>query len=261
VTTGPFNDNDVWVYDLGGRPPIPLATEDDDGIATWNPDGTRIAFLSIRHGAPTLYTTRADGSVLDRVSLGRDGLNATPAAWSDGDELILVRALGPSSDYDIVAISADGSGEVRDVVATPADEYDAALSPNGRWLAYTSDRTDEPEIWVKGYPDGGPIRISHNGGHEPIWSPDGQELFYLQGNTMMSVSVDTEGSFSFDPAVELFTSPYLATEALFANSSSYDVARDGRFLMIQASLDSGQPAEIVVVQNWFEELNRRVPTN
>ena len=87
-------------------------------------------------------------------------------------------------------------------------EYDPALSPNGRWLAYASNRTGQTEVWVKGYPDGAPLRVSRNGGYEPRWSLDGRELFYLQGRSMMAIAVETEAEFSFDAPVELFTGPY-----------------------------------------------------
>ena len=71
---------------------------------------------------------------------------------------------------------AAAAGEVRDVVATDDAEFDAALSPDGRWLAYASNRTGQPEMWVKGYPDGVPVRVSRSGGYEPHWSADGREL-------------------------------------------------------------------------------------
>ena len=151
-------------------------------------------------------------------------------------------------------------GEVRDVVATDYNEFDAALSPNGRWLAYVSNRTGQNEVWVQAYPDGVPVRVSRSGGYEPRWSADGRELFYLQGNAMMAVAVQTEPALSFAAPVQLFSGPYRVQ----ANPvlRTYDVARDGRFLMIQleATADpNGAPTSIVVVQNWFEELRRRVP--
>ena len=116
-------------------------------------------------------------------------------------------------------------------------------------------------MWVKGYPDGRDVRVSRNGGYEPRWSLDGRELFYLQEGSMMAVAVETEAEFSFAAPVELFTGPYFFDAA--SRFTSYDVARDGRFLMIQPEANAGDaPSEssIVVVQNWTEELKRLVPT-
>jgi serine/threonine protein kinase/Tol biopolymer transport system component len=260
LTSGPLADGDVWVYDLAGRPPIPLATKENDPLAIWSPDSTRVAYLSLRSisiGRTTadIYIAPADGSVPDGEPLRHDALPAGPAVWSAEGELILVRG---TAESDIVATSADGKGKVRDVVATPDDEYDPALSPNGVWLAYTSNRTGRPEIWVKGYPDGVAMRVSANGGREPVWSHDGKELFYLQGNAMMAVPVKAEQKFSFDVAKKLFNVAYFV--AADPAVHSYDVASDGRFLMIQPNATSAQPDHIVVVQNWFEELKRRMST-
>jgi len=135
------------------------------------------------------------------------------------------------------------------------------LSPNGRWLAYASNRTGQIEVWVKGYPDGVPMRVSRNGGYEPRWALDGRELFYLQERSMMAVAVETDSEFSFSAPLELFTGPYLFDPT--SRVASYDVARDGRFLMIQpqaSAADTASQSSIVVVRNWTEELKQRVPT-
>ena len=106
------------------------------------------------------------------------------------------------------------------------------------------------------------VEKSGNSGYEPRWSTDGTELFYLQGNAMMAVAVETEDAFSFAAPKLLFSGQYFTS--LSANVHSYDVASDGRFLMIQApgngGTDAPGSASIVVVQNWTEELKQRVPS-
>jgi hypothetical protein len=101
------------------------------------------------------------------------------------------------------------------------------------------------------------VRVSQDGGRQPVWSRDGKELFYLQADRLMAVAVKGRAErFEFDRAAELFTVPYVVEGA-------YDVAADGRFLMIQPTAQSGAtpaPGEIVVVQNWDQELKRLVPT-
>jgi Tol biopolymer transport system component len=153
---------------------------------------------------------------------------------------------------------ADRTGDLRPVVATEYAETDPALSPDGHWLAYVSNRTGRTEIWVQSYPEGVAIRVSNNGGYEPRWAADGKELFYLQGNAMMATKVQAGAEISFDNPVQLFAGRFLTNAQ--PQVSSYDVARDGRFLMIQPSGSEEPPtANIVVVQNWTEELKRRVP--
>jgi hypothetical protein len=199
----------------------------------------------------------ADGGALEARALHPNVLRGAPKQWSAADELLFVDAF----QGNIFAIPVAAPGQIRDVVATQDAEYDPALSPDGRWLAYVSNRTGQNEVWVKGYPDGVPVRVSRNGGYEPRWALDARELFYVQGRSMMAVGIETESEFSFGAPVELFTGPDLLDAVSFV--SSYDVARDGRFLMIQspASVDGGVPVQssIVVVRNWTEELKRLVP--
>jgi hypothetical protein len=181
-------------------------------------------------------------------------------AWTSAGEVISWR---PSTgDGDIVAASVDGQGDVRDMVATPDAEIFPSLSPDERWLAYVSNRTGGDEVWVKRYPDGAPVRVSRSGGREPVWSRDGRELFYRRDDTILAVAVEKAGeALSFKAAVELFKEPsYVRSPTLLARS--YDVAPDGRFLMIQqtgGANSAPQSASIVVIENWIEEVERRVP--
>jgi Tol biopolymer transport system component len=251
LVTGQENDGDLWSYDLSGRPPIPLALPNDNRAPVWSPDGRQVAFFSPQIGG--VMTLPADGS--ERTTRPLRAQLLAPHVWSAAGELILV---APGSG-DIVATPAMPTGEVRNVVASESFEFDPALSPNGRWLAYISNRTGQAEIWVQGHPEGAPpVRVSSSTGYEPLWSADGRELFYRQGAAMMAVAVETGNEFSFAPPRPLFSGPYVQRPN--PGSRSYDVARDGRFLMILRG-DENRPtasASIVVVQNFGEELKQRV---
>ena len=128
----------------------------------------------------------------------------------------------------------------------------ASLSPDGRWLAHASNQTGQTEVWVR--PAVGsavPVRVSPNGGTEPVWSRRGDELYYLEGRRLMAVAVSVGSTFGFKPATFLFESRDLTTD----QPPSYDVALDGRFLMIKPSATQPRTApQIVVVLNWSEEL-------
>jgi Tol biopolymer transport system component len=251
--------NNLWVHDLGGRPPIVLTDgTSDNRSAIWSPDGKTIAFVSNRAGNFVIQTLPADGSAREPQAI-ETLTESAPKAWTTDGELLLTRP--GSGNGDVFAARFDDPGNLRAVVATADAENQANLSPNERWLAYNSNRTGRPEVWVKKYPDGVSMRVSRNGGTEPVWSRDGRELFYRQGDTMMAMAVDTSAdSFSFEPAQELFTtSPYFATSD--GEIRTYDVAPDGRFLMIQwgGTSEARPSAQIVVIENWIEEVKRRVP--
>jgi len=137
------------------------------------------------------------------------------------------------------------------IVATPAQEgaLGAAVSPDGRWIAYTSNITGNTEIWVRPYGrEGAPVRISPDGGAEPLWSKDSSELFYRIGATkILAVSVDGRTSFSFKPPVVLF-------EGLFfpaPQPPSYSMAPDGRILLLRP-LDP-TPSPITITLNWMSK--------
>jgi len=254
LVTGSITNGDLWNYDLGGRPPIPLALPNDNRFPVWSPDSRQVAFIIVQGSGADLAGLPADGSVLAPRIL-RHPTPGAPLDWSDAGEFISIT--NPNSP-DIIAIPATGTADARQVVASDYLEFDPALSPNGRWLAYVSDRTGGFEIWVQGYPDGVPVRVSRDGGLEPQWSRDGRELFYLQGNAMMAVAVDTGDAFSFDAPAQLFSGRYFQRPGPAVRT--YDVASDGRFLMILPGDENSAaaPASIVVVQNFSEELKERV---
>jgi serine/threonine-protein kinase len=134
------------------------------------------------------------------------------------------------------------------------------LSPDGQWLAYTSDETGRREVYVQPYPGpGGKRQISNQGGTEPMWNPNGKELFYRNGDKMMAVILQPGEELKPDKPVLLFQGAYeLDTDD---QSSNYDVSKDGRhFVMIRRAEESA-PLRINVVLNWFDELRRLVPVN
>ncbi|MCZ6751901.1 MAG: hypothetical protein O7E51_08745, partial [Acidobacteria bacterium] len=265
LTTGPGYQGDLWVYDLGGRPPFPLSFEGHNLIAVWTPDGQRVAFTSDRDGSANLFWMPADGSTLEPEPLLTSPTDQVPLAWTpDGRELIFLQT-NPEQLNNLMALPIEGEREPRLVVETQQPYHPgggdngagAELSPDGRWLAYVSGVTGSPEIWVRPYPGPGvPIRISPSGGREPVWDPGGQELFYLEGNKMMAVKVAKEPGFTSEPPQVLFEGNYIQT-----NRPSYDVGVDGRFLMIKAAGQEEGPGQINVVLNWFEELKRLVPVD
>ena len=143
----------------------------------------------------------------------------------------------------------------------------AEVSPNGQWLAYESNESGRNEIYVRPFPNVEADRqqVSTNGGTQPLWARNGQELFYESMGTLMRVPVKTGATFERGTPEKVFdASPYLVRPPGAGPGRMYDVSADGqRFLMIkETSVADERPpsARIILVQNWFEELKRLVPT-
>ncbi len=242
-----IRDEDLWVYPLDGRAPRNLTSEGAGTLSPlWTPDGQQILIERNPIEISTVATAGETPPV--RVISG----HYHPHGWSsDGHELLIV----DPTTRDILKVRLDAPTKLQPVVQTAADEgyHGAALSPNGRWLAYATNQTGQSEIWVRPYSaTGAAQRVSLNGGIEPVWARNGRELFYLEQNSLMAVDVDTVSTtFAFKPATRLFSHQF----RIDPQPPSYDVAKDGRFLFIRGPGDEGQ--SIVIVQNWFQDLAAR----
>jgi serine/threonine-protein kinase len=241
-----------------------LAGEDaDDTWPLWTPDGSRVVFNSNRHGGPTmhLFSRPWDGSEPAEL-VAEMAAPPQPHAWTpDGSVLLFSRTDG--SSFGIWELPFVGDRTPRPRLDTPANEFHPALSPDGRWLAYVSDEGGQDEVWVRAYPGPGPVRqVSSGGGWEPVWAPDGRQIFYTWPagpavRTRMMAATFRSGSPPEigEPRV-LFEGDYYH-EAPFGRH--YDISPDGqRFLMITSQAFMPAPTEIGVVMNWLGELEGRV---
>jgi serine/threonine-protein kinase len=250
VSTGPAEDADLWSYELNGRPPIPVVPRGDNFDAVWSPDGKQIALIAWGHGGIVMLP--ADGSARTPQPLREQPPGGfSLQGWSADGDLVITRSV----TANILTLPVDPARDRREIVARDVSQEAAALSPNGRWLAYVSNRSGRSEVWVQAYPAGVPTRVSSDGGYQPLWSRDGTELFYRRGDALMAAAVEPGVEFSFSAPKQLFAGPYVQNER-----HTYDVAPDGRFLMIlpESESQAADPGTIVVVQNFAEELTRRV---
>jgi serine/threonine-protein kinase len=251
-------ESQVWLYDLSRETLTRFTFDGSVNInPIWTPDGKRIAFQSNKEGPSNLFWQMADGSGgLERLTSSEN--IQVPSSWSRDGELLAFLDINSTTGFDIV-IWRQSNRTAQPFLRTQFNETAPRFSPDGRWLAYVSDESGRYEIYVQPYPGpGGKWQISTEGGREPVWNPNGRELFYRSGDKMMAVDITTQPSFAVGKPHALFEGPYVPTPLTFPD---YDVSSDGqRFLMLKASEQArAAPTQINVVLNWFEELKQKVP--
>jgi serine/threonine protein kinase len=250
-----IRDGDLWVQDLAGHPPIRLTFDGKENThftPLWSLDGRQIVYET--QSPSRLCMLPSDGSSTKPTTVGPNG-HFHPYGWSStGNELVAARL----PEFDIVALPMASESAPRDVVSTPANEGPSgiSMSPDHKWIAYAADSTGQMEIWVRPYPAAGaPIRVSPNGGQEPVWARNGRELFYHDSvkGQLMVVSIEEGQELRFSAPVALFST----REFQFGSQPpSYDVARDGRFLMLKSGRAQPGTRPLTVVLNWAQEVRR-----
>jgi eukaryotic-like serine/threonine-protein kinase len=245
---------DVWVYDLGGRPPIKLTSGGGIDTPVWSPDGQEIIYSSNQPSFRLFSVPVAVGSTPAPVSpLGHYHAHG----WSpDGRDVIAVLNSYSPSGWDILKVPWRRDVPPEPFVKTSSDDgmFGATLSPDGRWLAYTLNATGNHEVWVRPYAGSAPpVRVSAHGGVDPQWARDGTELYFLENlMRMMVVAIKPGAAFDFTPPRPLFELPF-PTASVFPNLS-YDVAADGKFMMVRPAPPPASPTPITVVLNWASAL-------
>ena len=256
------NGTDIWLLEPG-RGTLTRLTfgEGRNNRPLWSPDGERVLFGSTRvDGNFSIFSQSADGSgTAEQLTTG--AYRTPTSVSSDGKTIVFRQNSDTTTGRDIGMVRLEGEREPEMLLQTSFDEHTGMLSPDDRWLAYVSNESGREEIYLTPFPGpGAKWQISTEGGTEPLWSRDGRELFYRSGEKMMAVAISAEPELTPGKPTLLFEGRYQPGTSGGNPGSNYDVAPDGRFVMIRAEEGSG-PTQINVVLNWFEELKRLVPTD
>jgi eukaryotic-like serine/threonine-protein kinase len=241
--------NDLYVTDIatGARRRITGASE-----PVWSSDGRFIAASVGEMPTAGLLEQRPDAGGSVDTLLAYSTSDAWPTSYSP-DGAVLAYYGGQQEDQSDLYFFDRASRQVRHT-PRPGSQRAARFSPDGRWLAYQTGESGRTEIVVQPWPAMDVVHpISAEGGDEPLWSPDGRELYFRSGSRIMAVRIlaSAGGIFESTPAVELFRGPYRRDPW---GDQSYDVAPDGRFLLIRSAADSR--LQINVIRNWGTELER-----
>jgi serine/threonine-protein kinase len=251
ATDGSDAGTDIWFYD---RRTGALARFTSGGGHTdpaWTPDGLRLSFTDNRSGSIDVYWQAADGSSAAEPLVTGSG-NQWPWSWTPDGTTLLYDENAAGRPTRIVARGVDSAAAPRMIVESA--EFTnrlAKLSPDGRWLAYTSNESGRVEVYVRPFPGpGGKQQISISGGDQPVWSRDGKELFYRAASKLVAASLQIGSDVAVRARTELFDDTFETS-----NSTNYDVSPDGKsFLMLQRVDNTRQ---ITVFVNWLGEIQRR----
>jgi serine/threonine-protein kinase len=257
--------SDIWIWDFARRA-LTRFTADPavDSNPVWIDQGRTLVFTSARTGVQLMFSQAVDGTGSPtQLSDGHDP-HISRSASADGSRLFFDAFV--SGNEDLMALDVSTPRRIVPLLQTRANERNAELSPDGRWLAYSSDESGQHEVYVRSYPNLEERRwqVSVDGGSQPVFSARGNELFFLgkDGRLMGARYSTTDGFAAAAPNVVLEPQYYSLQSAASAivTARGWDVSPDGRrFLMIETADVPDGTAGIVVVLNWAEELKRLLP--
>jgi len=277
VTIDSESGSDIWIIDLQRGTRIRFTTGGSSAVPVWAPDSTRLAFQSTAPGPWNLFWKPLDGSsdaqpllnVADSAAArtwpntGAALLPGTlptlsgagpqfPMSWSPDGTTLAFEERKPSGERDIWVVSP-GQDPVP-FLLTPFDEHTPRFSPDGKWVAYVSDESGRNDVYVQPFPGPGPKwLVSTDGGIDPLWSKNGRELFYRQGDELMGVSVTAGAEFEASRPRRLFELRFDAGDS----GRNYDLSPDGASFVMPRTERGSAAQELHVVLNWFGEVTAR----
>jgi len=220
-----------------------------EGSPVWSPNSKSIIFRAINgKGEPGLYKVEVD-STGEATLIMTDAAEATPAAWWGDNVVVNYRKLGGDNDLMLVTLGATPS--MRPLLSTSFNETNAALSADGKLIAYQSNRSGNNRTHVANFPEMTGITAVSAAGGSPVWAPNGRRLYLRQGRRVMTASVSASSPISVSPPT------YLTTFVPVIPTGFVEAMPDGRLLMLDGSTQSGSPT-IHIILNWFTELREKV---
>jgi serine/threonine-protein kinase len=265
VAIGTSDTNrDIYIYDFIRQTPLRRLTFGNSNTSPkWVPDGTRIVFRSDVKGEG-VYWKRVDGNGEDEKLLSIPGHVLFPSNFSPDEKFLMFTAVSPSTDEDIGILSLDGKREWRLLLHEKHKESNPQISPDGRFMAYSSNESGRSEVYIRSFPDlKKQWQVTTDGGVDAAWCATGKdwcatgkELFYRNEDAFLAVPVEVEPELKFGIHRVLFRGKYAAP---------WEHSMDGKRFLLSKQLPLPEtaralPRRINIILNWAEELKQRIPS-
>ena len=254
VVAGDLDKRDIWTYDLDTKTFSRLSSIEAVASPSWSPDGSKVFYVAAGDTDRfAVWSQQADGGAQAEKIASVGGLVNALTLAPDGRSLLYI--IYNNNSWDLFRLQLDSPGAApTPYLSTPANETGPRFSPDGRWVAITSNESGRNEVYIRSYPNpSSRVQVSTGGGSEPTWSPDGGSVYYLIGGIAMSAKLSTSPNMRVIARDTLMKD--VSTFVRGGVSTGYDVAKDGRFLGLISKKDDYQ---LVVVPNWRAELERRI---
>ena len=241
---------DIWIFEIASATLTRLTSAGSNVRPEWSPDGQRVLYRQVtpRKG---IWWQPANGSGAPELLVEVPG-GPNEGLLSPDGRTLMYRTDEGTGDQHVITMPMDKSAPPTPLV-TKAVNWAPRFSPNGQWIAYSSDESGTAEIYVRPFPGaGGRIQVSNGGGSEPVWSRDGRTLYYRQGDALMAAAVSVTPTFAVQSRRQLFAGAYEAS----GPHANYDAAPDGRHLLMLKAKDDRAP--VVMVINWAAEVRDRL---
>jgi len=256
-------NHNFYIYDFTRDVLSQMTTDGVSHWPVWSPDGAQLVFRSGTMGAFKMWQIPLDRS-RPAAQLPGTGISQSAESWSPDGHALAYTAITPEAGSHIMVESLEGDHVSRPFADIKAAAGSPKFSPDGHWLAYCSNESKKPQVYVQAFPGpGAKVQVSSDGGTDPVWKRSGGELYFRNGDKMMAVAVSTAPIFAAGHPRTLWEGHYshgMSTSCgpPGATSSNYDVTLDGqRFLMVKDEApDTAVSKQIVVVLGWADEVNR-----
>jgi hypothetical protein len=257
---------DIWLYDLERRTLTRLTSDGHSLAPVWTPDGRWVTYGSLDPDGTKagIYRVPADKSGPPELLL--EGSHISPTSWTPDGKTLVYRQRGADSKHQIWILPAPGSGtETKPRLFSPSsfDELGPVLSPDGKWIAYSSNESGKYEVVVEPFPGpGAKLQISTHGGWIAGWARNGRELFYVDPDTgqMMAVETETGPAFHAGQPKAMFKMPNPSNASI--GNVIFDVSPDPKhFLVTRPEEAANAGSTFIFITNWFDDLQKRAPVS